>query len=270
MKFLAFLSSIVIALLAFSCQKVIDIDIAGNEPVLVIESYMEEDSLCFVQLSTTIDIFDGQIPRFIEDATITIMDDLGNQETLLPYFAGRYYGVAMRGEVGRTYTLSVSVDGKQYQASSSLLPVVPIDSIRIEEVDTFGFFVSDYRNVRLHYTDPSTTQNAYLAKFVYAPNPNNNEAFFLERKYLLNDNNQNGLANSVFLFSQPLESGDVIVAELRSIDQAIFDYYFSIEDALTGNSFTSAAPANPITNWSNGALGYFGAWSKSVELFVVP
>lgn len=270
MKFLAFLSSITFALLAVSCEKVIDIKVPNNEPVLVIESYIEEDSLCFVQLSTTIDIFDGQIPPFVENATITLADDLGNQEMLLYDFSGRYYGMSMRGQVGRTYTLSVSVDGKEYQASSSLLPVVPIDSISVEEADTFGFFATDLKDVRLHYTDPSTAQNSYITKFVYIPNPNNDDAFFFERKYLLNDDNKNGQANSVFLFSQPIESGDVIVAELRSIDQAVFDYFFSIEDALTGNSFTSAAPANPKTNWSNGALGYFGAWSKSMDFLIVP
>lgn len=270
MRFLAFLISTVLALLLFGCEKVIDIKIPGNEPVLVIEGFIEEDSLCVVQLSTTIDIFDGQIPPFMENAVVTIRDDQGNQETLLYDFAGRYLGMALRGQVGRTYTLSVSLDGKDYEASSSLLPVVPIDSISVEEVDNSVFFPTDFKNVRLHYTDPSATKNSYLAKFIYAPNPNNDDAVFLERQYLLNDDNKNGLANAVYLFTEPVESNDVIIAELRSIDQAVFDYYFSIEDALTGNSFTTAAPANPKNNWSNGALGYFGAWSKSVEFLIVP
>ncbi|MGH1335425.1 MAG: DUF4249 domain-containing protein [Aureispira sp.] len=271
MKILLFFGLLFCLLLTSSCQKVIEIKLAGNEPVPVIEGYIEEDSLCFVQLSSTIDIFNGELPPFIEDAVITISDDQGNSETLLYNSFGAYRGSVLRGTVGRTYSLSVTMDGKEYKASSTIMPVVSIDSITV--TDHSNFFPGspfNSKTVKLHYTDPSTTKNSYLLQFVYSPNPNNNEAFFIDRKYLLNDDNKNGQADSIDLFSQSIETGDVIVAELRSIDQTVFDYYFSIEDALTSNSFTSAAPANPTTNLSNGALGYFGAWSKDVQFLIIP
>ena len=272
MKILLFFSLFSSLLFVSSCQKVIDIKLDGNEPVPVIEAYIEEDSLCMVQLSSTIDIFDAELPSFVTDAVITISDDQGNNETLLYSDFGAYRGISLRGVVGRTYSISVTIDGTEYKASSSMKPVVPIDSVVIR-LDTNLFPPGspfNYQDVTLHYTDPSTAKNSYLLQFVYAPSPNNDDAYFIDRKFLLNDDNKNGQAESVNLFSQNLQSGDVIIAELRSIDQAVFDYYFSIEDALTSNSFTSAAPANPTTNLSNGALGYFGAWSKSVEFLLVP
>lgn len=274
MKILLFFSLISSLLLISSCQKVIDIKLDGNEPVPVIEAYIEEDSLCVVQLSSTIDIFDAELPSFVTDAVITISDDQGNNETLLYSDLGTYRGISLRGVVGRTYFLSVTIDGTEYKASSSMKPVVPIDSLVIETDPNFfppgSLTPFTYQSVNLHYTDPSTAKNSYLLKFVYAPSSNNDNAYFIDRKYLFNDDNKNGQAESVTLFSQELESGDVIIAELYSIDQAVFDYYFSIEDALTSNSFTSAAPANPTTNLSNGALGYFGAWSKDIEFLLVP
>lgn len=273
MKYLTIITITTFFLLIISCEKVIEIDLPGNEPALVIEGYLEKDSLCVVQLSSTIDIFDGKTPDFITDAVITISDNQGTTETLLYQDFGRYKGTLLRGQIGNTYTLSVQVNNQEYKASSTILSAVPIDSIQVKEGSDIIFIGAggeDYKSVYVHYTDPSTTPNNYLLKFLYIPNSNNDNAYSLDRTYLRNDDNKNGLPDSAFLFSQPLQTGDIIIAELRSIDQAVFDYYFSIEDALVGNSFTSAAPANPKSNFSNGALGYFGAWSKEVEFFVVP
>lgn len=267
MKILSFLIGLVaIFILTISCEKVIKIDLPGNKSVPVIEAYIETDSLCFVRLSSTINIFKQQSQNLITDAAITISDNQGNNETLLYNDRGVYRGVTLRGTIGNTYTLSVTIDGKEYKASSTILPVVPIDSLTFKKDSQ----LDNSKKVELHYTDPSTAKNSYVARGFYIPDPNSTSSSPTNRSYLLNDDNKNGEPNTVQLFSRKLNSGELIVAELRSIDQAVFDYYFSIEDALTGSSFTSAAPANPKSNFSNGALGYFGAWSKDIKLLIVP
>lgn len=273
MKYLIVITLASLFFLTVSCEKVIEIDLPNNEPALVIEGYIENDSTCVVQLSSTIDIFDSEFPDFISNAVINISDDQGNTETLLYQDFGKYRGSVLRGQIGNTYTLSVQVDNKEYKASSTIMPVVPIDSIQVTQGSDIIFIGSggeDYKSLYLHYTDPSTAKNAYLIKIAYFPSPNNDNTYMLNRTYLSNDDNKNGLPDSTFLFSQEVQTGDIVLTELRSIDQAIFDYYFSLEDALTSNSFTSAAPANPKSNFSNGALGYFGAWSKDVSFFIIP
>jgi hypothetical protein len=270
MKILSVCALFLVLLLSGSCEKVIDIKVPDTDPVPVIEAVLEQDSLCRVQLSSTMDIFDDlEILPFIENAVITLSDDLGANEVLIYKGMGQYEGLLLRGSVGRTYTLTVVVEEVEYKAESVLRPVVPIDSISII-AGLPSNPNSIYRRVYLHYTDPVGAKNNYFIKFFYFPNSSANTSWNIERSYLLNDANRNGQAVEQYLFAQPMESGDVIFAELRSIDQAVFDYYFSINDALYGGGFTSAAPANPDSNFSNGALGYFGAWSKSLEILMIP
>jgi len=41
-------------------------------------------------------------------------------------------------------------------------------------------------------------------------------------------------------------------------DAAVYKYWYSLNDGATGTG-QSASPANPVTNISGGALGYFSA-----------
>jgi hypothetical protein len=53
------------------------------------------------------------------------------------------------------------------------------------------------------------------------------------------------------------------------MDKQLNDYFTTLGDILTSDANNSAAPANPNTNWSNNALGYFGAFStqkKSIRI----
>ncbi len=55
-----------------------------------------------------------------------------------------------------------------------------------------------------------------------------------------------------------------------SIDQPAFEFYktansVNASSSGRGPSSTSAAPANPVTNWSNNALGYFSAYTVSSD-----
>ena len=61
--------------------------------------------------------------------------------------------------------------------------------------------------------------------------------------------------------------GDTISYEFRTVDKAIFDYTFQAADIAGGSN--SAAPGNPITNWDNGALGYFNAYGVSRDSVVI-
>jgi hypothetical protein len=47
------------------------------------------------------------------------------------------------------------------------------------------------------------------------------------------------------------------------MDANVYSYLTTLSDVITSDANTSAAPANPNTNFSNGALGFFGAFSRS-------
>jgi hypothetical protein len=64
--------------------------------------------------------------------------------------------------------------------------------------------------------------------------------------------------------------GDTIIVELLSIDKAAYDYFNTLKDILSSDrSPTSLSPANPNTNVSNGALGYFAAFTIDTKTIVL-
>jgi hypothetical protein len=66
-------------------------------------------------------------------------------------------------------------------------------------------------------------------------------------------------------------TGDTVWVDLLSIDKASYDYFNTLNNILTSDrSPTSLAPANPNTNLTNGALGYFAAYSISSRMIILP
>jgi hypothetical protein len=47
------------------------------------------------------------------------------------------------------------------------------------------------------------------------------------------------------------------------MDAGVYDYFNTLSEILTSDANTSAAPANPNSNFNNGALGYFAAYATS-------
>jgi hypothetical protein len=64
-------------------------------------------------------------------------------------------------------------------------------------------------------------------------------------------------------------AGNTYRIELLSIDRQTYSYYRTLDDLLYTNPFFGSTPANPDTNLSNGALGYFGTAAVSSRTIVV-
>ena len=66
--------------------------------------------------------------------------------------------------------------------------------------------------------------------------------------------------------------GDELTVQLLSIDKASYDFYFTANDVNASGSTggpASVAPANPVTNWTNDALGVFTAFTVSSQSVTV-
>ena len=67
-----------------------------------------------------------------------------------------------------------------------------------------------------------------------------------------------------------LKPGDSLTVTLESIDESTFNFFNTLSSVLgEGSSFMSAPPENPVSNISNGALGYFAAYSFTQRKFVI-
>ncbi|MCH2046628.1 MAG: DUF4249 domain-containing protein [Saprospiraceae bacterium] len=264
-----------ILLLAFgltmSCEKVIDLDLNEASPKPVFESYIEEDSVCYVSATWTSSYYDNSTSEFIPNATITISDGLGNSENLVYQGDGVYTGNTIRGTVGRTYSLQIDVDGNNYTASSTMPPLVGIDSFTVQSVSDFFGGVGPGGGkptfwVYANYTDPANEENFYAVRTTYWDSV---EARYTTDYSIDDDNISDGISTRAFTTFNRFEVGDTLVCELPSIDYPTWLYFKTLEDALSGAGVASAAPANPTTNIQGGALGYFGAWAKSRKEYIV-
>ena len=61
---------------------------------------------------------------------------------------------------------------------------------------------------------------------------------------------------------------DTVVVELQNLDQATYDYYRTLYPIL-GGGFGASNPANPETNITNDALGYFGACTICRDTIII-
>ena len=73
--------SIVIVYTMTSCLEVLDLNHDDSEPILIVEGQITDQSgPHFVKLSTTITFNSSERSTSVDDAIVTISDDLGNVE----------------------------------------------------------------------------------------------------------------------------------------------------------------------------------------------
>lgn len=258
MKKLLLLSIASIGLLA-SCQKVIDVDLNSKDPQIVIEGNItDQPGPYVVSVTKTVNFSESNSFPGVSGATVTIADDLGNSETLTELSPGIYQTSTTQGSPGRTYTLTVVTDGKTYTAQSKMPANIPLDSLLLEPNFSFG---SPYYIIPL-FQDPAGQGNRYRA-VEWINRERNNGIFLFDDLY------SDGLMNGqpILDFTTEIASGDTIDVELQCIDQPVFKYFYSLEQTVSGQT---GAPANPESNFSNHALGYFSAHTVSRKSVVIP
>lgn len=259
------LSIIVIALLFTGCEKVIDLDYKSNQSGIVIEGNITNEAGPYlVKITRSVSLTETGAYPAIDDATVTISDDAGNSESLIPQGNGIYHTTTLKGMEGRNYTLTVEVEGLTYTAQSAMPWQVPFDSIKIEEVSIGG--ETEYNLIPV-YHDPVEKGNNY--RFVLSVNNK-----LVNQHLVLNDEVKNGLVNTLKLEINDddleLEPGDLISIQMQCIDKTVSLFYTAL--ALMGDTGPGGGttPNNPPNNISNGALGIFSAHTVETKNVVIP
>ncbi len=242
-----------------SCQKVIDIDLNKKEPKIVIEGGIsDQPGPYLIRVSKTVNFDESNEFPAVSGALLVLHDDMNNSETLSETAPGEYITTSLQGVAGRTYTLEVTVNAVTYTSVSYLSPAVDIDSLTIEE----SFWGE--RQVNIHLKDPVETENFYrVIQEINRVKQND--------IYLISDELQNGTSLSMPLFGEYIMlKGDTVTVHLQSIDRAAYDYYRTLAALVSGGGPPSDAPANPITGFTNGALGYFSAYAVRTKTIIFP
>ncbi|MFY8138926.1 MAG: DUF4249 domain-containing protein [Flavobacteriales bacterium] len=258
MKRIFFLISI-LSISLLSCEKEIDIDLNEADQKIVIEGIVSnQEGRSFVRLTKSIPFDESNVYPSVSGASVVIEENINGVLTsfnLLEQSSGVYSNPDLTGQSGATYRLKVIAEGETYEASSTMPTEVAIADYFVEEFFADQFFPN------VVFLDPADESNNYRFKLWI-----NGEA--VESIFLQDDTFSDGTINTSILGDgeNDVSVGDTIDIELRAIDRATYDYFFALSQNV---SEQTAAPANPITNVSNGALGYFSAEASNSVNFIV-
>jgi hypothetical protein len=251
-------------LMLVGCEKVIDVDLNKAVPKLVIEANLSGTlQMAEVKLSKTVSYFETEPIVNVTDAVVWLKNQHGGQYQLTEDSDGFYRIRNGLFSPGMKYTISVESENEIYMAESILNPTVKIDSLAAVYNDGFTLLSKGY-NVNLYFHDPVEIANYYRLKIYVNGKLQNRPGDFI----FFDDENINGQFVQLRVRSKTFEKGDTVCYELLSLDKGAYNYFNSLEELISVNP-VSAAPANPVTNFSNGALGYFSAWNSDKETIVI-
>lgn len=253
------LSLALIGLLTTACRKEITLDLENESNKVVIEALVSEGTGPHtVKLTRSVGFDASNNFPTISNATITLADDLGNNEQLAETGPGTYTSVSLQGEQGRTYQLNAVVDGTTYTAQCRMPVAVPLDTLRIDSFPSFGTWTKIIVPV---YTDPAGSADHY--RFIVRVNGEKQDGINIESDRFTNGNT---VQQPLFVNGLELESGDLVEVTMECIAPEIYDYFFT----MAQNVDNASTPADPVSNISGGALGYFSVRTSSSKTAVVP
>ncbi len=273
-----------LALIFFSCTKEIDIKVPDYQQRLVVEGVVEPNEKPYVLLTWTAPYFGNSAytdyeQYFVKGAVVTVYDGV-SVDTLKELFPGQglyYQAMTMTGVTGRTYDLTVTINGKTWTSTTNLLPAVPLDSLffKPEVNDSLGF-------IWAHFKEPAGVQNQYRW---YAMRINKDSRFLAPFNSAFDDKFIDGKEfdfaydRGVEPNSQNIEDsniergyfkkGDSVVVKFCSIGNKEYRYLRSYYLNLMSNGNPFASPSTLESNISGDGIGLwcgYGTYIKGVRL----
>lgn len=244
-----------ISLIVFSlsgCKKVIDVNLNDADPQVVIEAnVLNTAGPYYVQISKTVNYSaSNQFPP-ITGAKVIIQDITGGvKDTLTELQQGIYTTQRLTGVAGRTYQLDVNTGGKNFTAISKMPAAAQLDSVSFEKISRPGAKTDWYAVI--NYQDPAGISNYYLfTLFVNGRRINNTFVYddrFSDGRYV---------SRTLRTDSAYINPGDSVRVVMQHMGKEGFEYYSSFSQVTGNGALQTISPANPNSNLSGGALGYF-------------
>jgi hypothetical protein len=244
---------------------VIELDLAGSAEAIVIEATITNSKGPFtVLVSKTSPYFGVKSNTAVSGAVVSARSQNGKPRYFTEVSPGTYTLEKVSAAVNNWYVVDVECDGVTYSARSYLHEQVPIVDFSISYFDGFGFFDSGYK-VNTYIRDPGAIDNYYRLKYYVNGRMVDDKGEISLYSDKLFDGKVIGLGQRSVVFKET----DTLIVELQSIDKATYDYFSTLENIAGTDMMQSASPANPISNFSNGALGYFSAYSFDRKTVII-
>jgi hypothetical protein len=269
----------------------VEIELPEAEEKFVVEGWIEQNQFPIVILTKNapyFDVFDTTtlMEMFIDEAIITVSDgsftehldftiniqNLVNGDWPLVYFIGD----TLKGEVGKTYTLRVEVEGKILTAITTIPALVATDSLWFEVdegQDSLGYLWGSYSD------DPNMAN--YFRFFtkrlsrdnVYTPTLGS----VVEDKYFSGDTLEFSLMRGIPSYTDETvyddeelgyyKIGDTVVFRLCAIDQQHYFFWRTAEQEIMMGQNPFASPVRIRSN-IEGGLGVWGGYGAHYDTLI--
>jgi len=267
-----------------ACEKDVTVSLPTGDDQLVVEGTIETDKYPEVILTRSLNYFshisvDQLQNAFVHNATITVSNgsntmqlkefykDTTSRVRWYYYTADSTQANVFKGKKGQSYTLRIAVDGKTYQATTSIPGQgMAIDSTWSELNEKDPTLVK----LMARITDPPARGNYVRYKTarnggVFRPGVNStvddqivNGSTFNIMLESGQDRNQN-INYDTYGYFKP---GDTVRVWFSTIDKATYDFWRTIDFAYATNGNVFSSPLQVRGNIS-GALGYWGGYGVS-------
>lgn len=169
-RYIKTILGISLAIIVFtSCEDVINPTLPYADPVLVIDAWINnkpEDQL--IRLSLSQPYLGNEVPSGVSGATVTVNYDGGSLDFIEDADDPGAYRWATDeaaseeafGEIGRSYTLTVEVNGQTFQATSKINRTAVIDSVTFD-LDDSPFYPDNSYIAQFWSTEPVGTGDTY-------------------------------------------------------------------------------------------------------------
>jgi hypothetical protein len=253
-KVISIYISLVLLMVLSACEEVIILDLKDSEPRVIIEAALNASTReCVVVATKSIGFYEVESAGRIAGATVELFNGTGLPTRLKEISPGEYSAEDLVVSPGESFLITLTIsDEEKYSASAKVPFPVYLDSLKI--VRGFGdprpnsppiFLINPI------WKDPAGIANYYRFKVTTNGKPQSGSFT------ITNDAPFDGTVVNLPLYRYSFALGDTVNVEFQSIDSISFSYFTQLND-MARPSFVSATPYNPIGNFTNNALGYFG------------
>lgn len=263
---------ILLLVICFSCEDVIDVDLNDAAPKLVIEASINwlkntSGNEQNIKLTLTAPYFDESVPP-ANGAQVAISNSSNIQFNFEEEgTTGIYKNSSFIPIINETYVLTIVYQGETYTATETLKSVVPLDYV---EQNDEGGFSGDETELKAFYTDPADEENYYFFEFT-------SNITVLPSLEVYKDEFTNG--NQIFGFytEEDLTTGDEVTIRNHGVSRQFYNFMFILlqQNGEDGGGPFETQPASVRgncanqTNPTNYPLGYFRLSEVSELVYIV-
>lgn len=210
-----------------------------------------------IRVSKTVSFDADRLSDPVDNALVSVRDNQGLVYKFAYREDGYYDNTNFLPIPERTYHLDVLVEDQHYEASCYMPVYTEVDSLGIVEEEFFG---DTYYFATFKFYDNVEEDNYFIYEISINDNPFK-FAMTTSDKF----NNGQYVTHRIRDRDEDLKWNDRASVRRYAVSQPVYAYW----NEFQMNNPGSAAPSNPTSNMSNGALGYFSVASAKEYEFVL-